>query len=187
MHAIELVGLDTHVPGPEVLHPTLPCLLPHRLLEDLEGLVPLSHDPLVRFERPCRIGRDEESWPDGPLSSEVGCGGKRVGVDAIEPVDSCLEVEVVPEAVAKDEGVGVCGLGWREEGFEARDFGGIEGKFEHQFDDKVDLATATGEGFRVVVFDVRGLVDALERAFFDVKLLVAEAFFAVKGSKYGRR
>ena len=102
MHDIELAGLDAHVPGSLMLHLPLSCLLPHRLLKDLQSLVALRDDPSVRFERSCRTWSDEQSWPDSPFFSEVWCSSEGMGIDAIEPVDSCLEVKIVPESVLKE-------------------------------------------------------------------------------------
>ena len=189
MHAIKLVRLDAHIPGTEVIDPALTHLITHRLLKDLQRLVALGDDPLVRLERAGGVGGDEEFGPRsrggsteeglGDGGGQIGRSGHGVGDDAVEPVDGGVEVEVVPEAVAEDEGIRFAGAGRGEEGLEAAYFGGVEGEFQHHFDDEVDFAGAAGEGVGVVGFDVGGFVDALQGAFFHVELLVAEAFFAV--------
>lgn len=111
MHAIELVGLDTHVPRSQMIQPPLSRLLPHRLLKDLQRLIALGDDPLVRFERAGGIGADEEPGPGRARFGEVRCRGDGVGIDAVEPVDRRLEIEVVPEPVPEDEGVWSEGFG----------------------------------------------------------------------------
>jgi len=111
-----------------------------------------------------------------------------------------LQVEVVPEAVAEDEGVGLGGLGFAEEGLEAVEFFGGDGEADHCFDlreeceylySDIKLRELGWEGLthhvncvrlacqaaRVVFDNVAGLEDALDGARFDVELIVAEALF----------
>jgi len=66
---------------------------------------------------------------------EIWCFFECVVQNAVEPVEGCLDVEVVPEAVAKDEGVWFLGFCGGEEGLETRDFGRVEWEAEHHFND----------------------------------------------------
>lgn len=54
--------------------------------------------------------------------------------DEVEPVQGGLQVEIVPEAVAQDEGVRAGGLGGWELGAEAGELVGGDGEFDHLFD-----------------------------------------------------
>ena len=188
MDAVQLVGLDTHVPCAQMLDSPFCSLDSNTVFKNLQRLVTLRLDPLVGLERARRIWRDEESGPQRrrlPASSsfalgEIGRGGAGVVKDAVEPVDGGLEVEVVPEAVAEDEGVRSARARRREEIFEARDFDGVEREFEHQLDDEVDAMPrmrGAGERVRVVSQDVGGSVDALDGAILYIELLIAETFF----------
>ena len=174
MHAVILARLDTHVPRTEVLDPLFRRHLARAVLEHLQRLVALALDPLVRLLEAGGVGRDEETRPQG--LGQVRRALERGGEDAVEPVLRRLEVEVVPEAVAEDEGVWSAGLGGGEEGLEAGDFVRVEGEAEHHLDDEVDvLLRGAGEGVRVVLADGLGGEDALDGAGFDVELRVAEA------------
>lgn len=54
--------------------------------------------------------------------------------DSVEPVERGLEVEVVPEAVAEDEGVRTGRLGRWEESAQAGDLFWGDGEADHHFD-----------------------------------------------------
>ncbi len=54
--------------------------------------------------------------------------------DEVQPVEGGLQVEVVPKAVAEDEGVGAFGLGWGELGAEAGELFGGDGEADHHLD-----------------------------------------------------
>lgn len=134
LHSIKLVTLNTHIPRPQMLHPPPPHLHRDRLFKDHKRLVPLANDPLIRFLLTRRIGRHEHSRPERVLaSSEVRKLGSRGLKDQVEPVERGLQVEVVPEAVAENEGVGFGGFGGAEDVAEAGEFFGGDGEADHLF------------------------------------------------------
>lgn len=134
IHSIKLITLNTHIPRPQMLDAPPPRLNTHRLLEQHQRLVPLTHDPLVWFLPPRRIRRHEQARPKHARLAEVGELRGRCFEDRVEPVQGRLQVEVVPEAVAEDERVGFRGLFGAEDGSEAVEFFGGDGEADHCFD-----------------------------------------------------
>lgn len=60
MHAVVQGGLNTHVPRPEVVNPSLGRLYRHLVLEPDQGLVALTNDPLVWLLDARRVGSHQE-------------------------------------------------------------------------------------------------------------------------------
>lgn len=134
-HSVELVTLNTHVPRAQMLYAPPAYFHRHRLLENHECLIPLANKPLVRLLLACRVGRHEQSRPERTFACtqirELRC---RRLEDRVEPVERGLQVEVVPKAVAENEGVGFGGFGAAEEFAEAGKFFGADGEANHLFD-----------------------------------------------------
>lgn len=76
--------------------------------------------------------------------------------DEVEPVEGGLQVEVVPEAVAEDEGVGAFGLGGGELGAEAGELFGGDGEADDLLDWRRWLVVL-GKRVRRLAHDVDGL------------------------------
>ena len=106
-----------------------------------------------------------------------------------------MEVEIIPETVAKDKGDGFIGFGSPEDlavlgqlmlrygkpdnGFHCLSLAEIlmnKGSLTVDID-RVGFARET---IRIVLCNVRGLVDPLDRACFDIELVIAEAVLSVK-------
>lgn len=117
-----------------MLHTPPPRLNTHRFLKQHQRLVPLTDKPLVRLFLSGRVRRQEQSWPEGPRFGEIRELRGRRFEDRVEPVEGRLKVEVVPQTVAEDEGVGFGGLGCAEEGLEAVELFGGDGEADHCFD-----------------------------------------------------
>ena len=70
----------------------------------------------------------------------MGVGGEPVGgvvngfEDCVEPVEGGLQVEVIPQAVAEDEGVGFGGFAWGKEGAETEELFRGNGEADHLLD-----------------------------------------------------
>lgn len=177
MDAVILGGLNTHVPSPHEVHASLPTLLLHALFKQGQCLVTLRQDPFVRLVCAGGVWGDEQARPEGSSRVEEvwSCVGGCVE-DSVQPVGGGGGVEVVPEAVAEDEGVWFGWFGRGQEGIEAVDFCAVKREAEHHFDDEVDWGVAgTGEAGWIVLEDGRGGEDALDRAGLYVHLVVAEA------------
>lgn len=114
-----------------MLHTSPPRLDAHRLLEQHQRLVPLTDEPLVRLLPARRVRRHEQARPERARFREVGELRGRGVEDGVEPVEGRLQVQVVPEAVAEDEGVGFAGFAGGEEGAEAVEFFGGDREADH--------------------------------------------------------
>ena len=117
-----------------MLHPSPPRLNTNRLFEQHQRLVSLTDEPLVRLLPARRVGRQEQSRPQGAWFGEIGQLRGRRFEDCVEPVEGRLQVEVVPQTVAEDEGVRFGGLGGAEEGSESVELFGGDGEADHGFD-----------------------------------------------------
>ena len=106
----------------------------HGLFKQHQRLVPLADDPLVGLLPARRVGRQEQARPEGGQFRQIGELRRRGVEDGVEPVQGRLQVEVVPQAVAEDEGVRFGGLAGAEEGSEAVEFFGGDGEADHLFD-----------------------------------------------------
>ena len=151
MHPIILITLDTHIIGAQMLHPTPIDLDRSFRLEDPDGLVSLTHVPLVGLVETGRIRGEEEARPEAGfllalVAAELGFAAFFVGrakpgclgdcgvQDCVEPVDGCLEVEIVPKTVAVDEGVGAGRFGSGELFTKAGELLGWDGEADHFLD-----------------------------------------------------
>lgn len=63
---------------------------------------------------------------------------ERMVEDSVQPVEGCLDVEVVPETVTENESVGFLGFLRGEKLLKPQDFAWIEREAEHHFDDQID-------------------------------------------------
>lgn len=117
--------------------------------------------------------------------------------ECVQPVEGGLEVEVVPEAVTEDECVGTLGFLGGDEGAEAVKLVGWDGEADHHFDlnvmlvihlysqnaivkltNNIDGICWTSQTLRVILNDIGGLKDSLNRTGFDIELVVAEAILS---------
>lgn len=142
MHTVVFARLDTHVPGAQGIDATFGRFESDAFLKHHQRLVALADEPVVGFPDAGGVGRDVDAGPEGWTGVFVTVGGVQVGgalecvvEDAVEPVQRGLDVEVVPEAVAEDEGIWFLGFLGREEMLEPSDFGGVEWEAEHHFND----------------------------------------------------
>ena len=134
MHPIEGITLDTHVPRTEMLHASSTCLDLDRLFEQHQRFVALRDHPFVRLVLPRRVRSHEEPRPEGIWRGKIREGGRGEGVDVIEPVQSGLQVEIVPQSVPENEGKGFGGLAGAKKGFEAVGFFSWDGEADHCLD-----------------------------------------------------
>ena len=134
MHPIVHVRLDTHVPCPKVFYAPSCGFCFHRLFKQHECFVTLADDPLIGLGFPGCVGRYDQSWPQGVWLREVGKSRGGQGQDMIEPVEGRLEVEIIPKAVAEDEGIWFLRLGAAEERREALRLLRWNGESDHQLD-----------------------------------------------------
>lgn len=117
-----------------------------------------------------------------------------------------MEVEIVPKAVTKDEGVGAIGLLGGKKGAEAVELVGGNGEADHHLDlrrsvvdqngwrdgwrvltDDINGVGWTCQAFGVILDDISGFKDALDGAGFDVELVVAEAILSAGHVSIGIR
>lgn len=121
--------------------------------------------------------------------------------DGVGPVEGCLEVEIVPETVAEDEGVGAGGFSGWEDGAETGELFGGDGEADHLLDCEDQIKDEwmpeegggkpthdvhcigwASEALRIILENVGGSVDSLDGAGFQVELVIAEAVFPAASS-----
>lgn len=174
--AVIHVRLHTHVVRSQVLDAPSAILNPHAVFIDAQRLVALTHQPLVGLIPAGRVGRHDQTRPQRggvvQVRELLGRGRK----DGVNPIDMRLQIEVVPETVAEDEGRWSVGLARAEIFFEARDFFVGDGMSHHDLDHDVDFVRIAHEALRVLFEDVARLEYALDGTGLDVELVVAETF-----------
>lgn len=107
---------------------------PDALLVDAERLVALADEVLVGLVLAGSVGRDDEARPEGVGLGEVGQLLRCHVEDRVEPVEVGLQVQVVPEAVAKDERNGLGRLARAERLAEAGELLLGNGEADNDFD-----------------------------------------------------
>lgn len=145
MHPVVFTRLDAHVPRPEGVDTSFRRFNSDAFLKDHQRLVALADKPLVGFPDTCGVGCDIDTRPESWMGMLVAARWiqvwgslERVVEDSVEPVEGCLDVEVVPKTVTDNEGVWFLGFLGGEKLLKTQDFRWIEREAEHHFNDQID-------------------------------------------------
>lgn len=88
-----------------MLNAPLAVLYLYALLIHAQGLIALADKPLIRLFDTSSIRSDDKTWPESFLVAQVGELLLDDLFKSVHPIEMCLQIEVIPQTVAVDEGV----------------------------------------------------------------------------------
>lgn len=169
------IRLHTHIESTQVLDTSLGIFNANRLLIHAQGFIALRHQPLVGLLDTSGIRRDDKSWPKSVRLLVIWQLISSNFKELIDPVQMCLQIQIIPEAVAEDVCIRLAGFVLAEEFAVAIELVFGDGMSDHDFDVHINVVGVAGKRFLVVFYDIGGPEDSLHTTCFDVELIVAEA------------